>query len=268
MMRTLILIAAVILVLPVYGQEKAAQTYKDGQRTDQQQGNSPPISPQVVCGSVTVNQEAPEGKQNHTCNQPDGYLAAQAANTLVQTGLLIIGGISVLVAIFSAVAVWKQAAHIATSERAWVIAKMDKPAIIPGDLFAFAGIPGLINEGKTPAFIFEMGGMAEFLPKGRPLPEPPAEFKKETIFSYKGSGMPLAPSAGFGRPVVTKHQSTDKVISGDIVLWVYGYVKYRDAFSNREHETRYCFRLIVTNIRQLPDFDFVMDGPPAYNQAT
>lgn len=190
--------------------------------------------------------------------------AAWAANL----ALAIFGLFGILVGIGSLIVVWRQGSHIITSERAWLIAKIEKPVIVPDGPWAYAGTPKLTNKGRTPAFVYEIGNAAVFLPNGESLPEKPSGFEEKSVLHYEGRGIPVAPSGEVGRAIISPVYNAHQILTEQIVLWVYGYAKYRDVFSNQEHETRYCFRLIPSAILGMDDHNFWIDGPPAYNQAT
>jgi hypothetical protein len=163
----------------------------------------------------------------------------------------------------------KQANHIATSERAWMIAKMDKPEIPYQKPYIFFGIPKLTNKGKTPAFICEIGNSAVALESGEALPDIPSGYQEKHVARWENPGIPIAPGGEVGRWVaLTTIDEPMDLHKGRKVLWVHGYVKYWDAFFGEIRETKYCFRLAPSAVIGIPDHAFVIDGPAAYNRAT
>jgi hypothetical protein len=167
-----------------------------------------------------------------------------------------------LVSFFTLIVVNRQSKHITTSERAWIMVTMEKPIMTPQGPWRFAGMPIIKNDGKTPAFVYEAAATAIFLPSGGRLPAEPGGYKKESVLISQGKGIPVAPDNRVSRPVLSESiKDVHEIYRGELVLWVHGYVKYRDAFYRKQRVTRYCFRL-------LPTIDFVIDGPPAYNEVT
>ena len=63
-------------------------------------------------------------------------------------------------------------------------------------------------------------------------------------------------------------QQMSKVRSGEALLAIYGFVRYRDAFK-RKHEVRFCyFYDPKKGPNHWTDGKFKLHGPPAYNSHT
>jgi len=155
------------------------------------------------------------------------------------------------------------------SERAWMIAKMDKPIIpLERERWFFATIPKLTNKGKTPAFIVEIGNAIAVLARNERLPAIPSGYEERNIFRSEGRGISIPPEGEAGKGIVHEIEDPTPFHKGDSILWVHGYVKYRDVFVEEIRETRYCFRCVPSLIIGMNDHSFVIDGPPAYNRAT
>lgn len=154
------------------------------------------------------------------------------------------------------------------SERAWMIANIDKPIIPLDGLYMFAGLPKLVNKGKTPAFVFEIGNNVTILPAGEQLPQEPKSYRSKNVIHYEGRGIAVAPEGAIGKYVMSNEpEDPTPILREERIIWVYGYIKYRDVFFDKERETRYCFRLIPCPILGMNEHTFVMDGPTAYNEA-
>lgn len=165
-----------------------------------------------------------------------------------------------------------QANHTVTSERAWMIAEAGD-AGMPPEIEGATGIRWtefsvrFVNKGKTPAFLLEAGYCGKVLPHGENLPAFPPPFGEKEIFKWEGKGLPLLP----GADVHKSHLGTwavdpVKITHGFDVLWVYGYIKYGDAFGF-VRETWYCYRW-VHEIERYQVSGFIAGGPESYNHAT
>ena len=162
-----------------------------------------------------------------------------------------------------------QADHMTASERAWMIAKIDKPVIPSGGPYLPACTPELANKGKTPAFVFEIGNAVAVLDSGESLPEQHGGYEEGNIFRRSDDGIPVAPEGVAGRPIIADvAENSVDILAGKRVIWVHGYVKYLDISRSEERETRYCFRFVPCTVSGSSDHNFVVDGPDAYNRAT
>jgi hypothetical protein len=183
--------------------------------------------------------------------------------------LAVIGVIGICIGIGSLCAISRQVRHIATSERAWLVANIVKVEILnipsPSPVGAIVRV---VNKGKTPGFISEAGGAIEALMTGKSLPDTPIEYLDRNIGRWKGRGMPLVPEDSRGRWVSGEINGANVVWAGASVLWIHGYIKYRDAFGNKIRETRFCFRWIPPSNAAGLGEQFLLDGPSGYNEAT
>jgi hypothetical protein len=124
-----------------------------------------------------------------------------------------------------------------------------------------------VNKGKTPAFLFEVGYCGTVLPQGEDLPAIQPPFKDKEISKWSGKGLPLLPEADFRKHHLgTWANDPVKIARGFDVLWVYGYIKYGDAFGF-VRETKYCYRW-VHEIERYQAPGFIASGPESYNHAT
>jgi hypothetical protein len=165
-----------------------------------------------------------------------------------------------------------QANHIVTSERAWMIAEAGD-AGIPAEIEGATGIRWtefsvrFVNKGKTPAFLIEAGCCGKVLPHGEELPTIQPPYGEKEIFKWDGKGLPLLPGADVHKNHLgTWANDPVKITSGFDVLWIYGYIKYSDAFEF-VRETWYCYRW-VHEIERYQASGFIAGGPESYNRAT
>jgi hypothetical protein len=166
----------------------------------------------------------------------------------------------------------KQTEHIITSERAWMIAEAGD-AGIPPEIEGATGIRWtefsvrFVNKGKTPAFLLEVGYCGQVLPYGEKLPTVQPPYREKEISKWEGKGLPLLPGAAVHKNHVgTWANDPVKITRGFDVLWVYGYIKYGDAFGF-VRETWYCYRWIQ-EIERYQASGFIAGGPESYNHAT
>ncbi len=153
------------------------------------------------------------------------------------------------------------------AERGWMVAQIESETI--PNLEGTRLIPFSVrcrNNGRTPAFLLEMGNHGVVLPREQPLSEERLPWDSCNIDVWPGEGMPLQPN-----DFVLRHNYSTVAPDGQKIhrgldwLWVYGYIKYRDAFGN-EHETRYCF--LWDNVHNVSGFGegthFLTRGPASY----
>ena len=165
-----------------------------------------------------------------------------------------------------------QANHLVTSERAWMVAEAGD-AGIPPEIEGATGIRWtefsvrFANKGKTPAFLLEAGYRGKVLPHGETLPTIQPPYAEKEISKWDGKGLPLLPGADVRKNHLgTWANDPVKITRGSDVLWVYGYIKYGDAFGF-VRETWYCFRWIH-EIERYQASGFIAGGPESYNRAT
>jgi hypothetical protein len=129
------------------------------------------------------------------------------------------------------------------SERAWVVA--DAP-LVPKNISSGQSVKiecAIRNRGNTMARIVEKAENYRIQNPASDLPETPDYGKK----SEWSNGLVLAPASESvsTREFQVTNDEFHKVITGSMVLFVFGYAKYWDVFE-REHETRYIFRFNPT----------------------
>lgn len=166
-----------------------------------------------------------------------------------------------------------QANHMVTSERAWMIAQPCNPNIPPEIEGMTTGIRHVgfsvrfKNVGKTPAFLLEIRYSGKVLHSNEHLPDVHPEYEEREIFKWEGEGLPLLPQDNILENHVNTWAKEPVVITrGFDVLWVYGYIKYRDAFG-KNRETWFCYRW-VHEIEGWQTSGFIAGGPDSYNRAT
>ena len=172
----------------------------------------------------------------------------------------------------SAEAALRQANHIITSERAWMVAEPGD-ANIPPEIEGATGVRWtefsvrFVNKGKTPAFLIEIGYQGKVLPRSEKLPFIQPLYKGKEISRWGGKGLPVLPGADVRKNHLGTWASDPvKITRGFDVLWVYGYIKYADAFGFAR-ETWYCYRW-VHEIERYQASGFIAGGPESYNRAT
>lgn len=148
------------------------------------------------------------------------------------------------------------------SERAWIAAD---PPLPPSEIASGQPIRVFCvvrNRGKTVAHVIEKGENYTIQSTPDYLPETP-DYGKTIKWP---EGIILAPESEYPlvRPLqVSDSETWERVTRGNMVLFVFGFVKYKDAFK-REHETRYIFRYETIQGRG----GFYLEDKKEYNKAT
>jgi hypothetical protein len=142
------------------------------------------------------------------------------------------------------------------SERAWVVAEI--PCISDIAIGQPLSIIWTVkNGGKTTARVMEKGENFSVQPSLTSLPEQP-HYRGPTLWP---DALVLAPNSTLSCALRVPDPDTWQPIEdGYMILFVYGFVKYRDVFE-REHETRYIFRYDASKA-------FSIDGKLEYSKAT
>ena len=191
-------------------------------------------------------------------------------------------GLTALIALFSGAAAGAaaiQARATQQKERAWLVAVMEQvpDSLVqppPGTETKFVtSIYRLAckieNQGNSPAWVNEWAARSHVVPASTDwkveLPQTP-KYGDVTRVGDFGSTMP--PRAMMPLPFYLDPQDALAVEQGTQALYVYGFVKYRDAFKKRR-ETRFCFRLKVPlGLGDQALRGFYIAGPPKYNKAS
>ena len=233
--------------------------------SDHAQPDTPPPCTTEVCKENAENAERYAYYKAHPKEYLKTAIAPANLSNWILAGLGVIGG---LLALGTLLLVKRQADHIVCSERAWMIAEISGPLIysLSGIPYAMA-IPQLWNKGKTPAFIVEAGGAIVIKNKNEALPKIPPDCKLKNVATWDGIGVPLAPGGDIKQNLIDEVPELPQVLSGQKILWIYGYVKYHNTFTKRARETRYCFQW-DPSMHGRSGSTFAIDGPKGYNRAT
>ena len=196
---------------------------------------------------------------------PNGVTAWALLLTLIVIAAQTrVAAISVEAARISAESSQNQASHIVSSERAWVIAAPQSPSpSIPNTSDERNSMAPMLtavsvlfeNKGKTPAFITKIatGGCAIQSDETPDLADVTQWMEVE--------GIPVVPDRWFEwEHERIEIQRAIKIRSGELSLWIYGIVSYKDTFGEKR-TTGFCFRYEpATNI-------WLLSGPKDGNWA-
>ena len=172
-----------------------------------------------------------------------------------------------VVAVFTVLVVivyWKQLGTTRTAERAWVVA--DAPVYTPRPQDHLVELSwALMNNGRTPAWVTELGSGGKIVKGGEELPENPPY----TIAGpFPRDGTVLTPNGRIARGLTLSEAQMAQLDRGQGILYVFGIVKYKDIFGGK-HQTRYCYRFKPGPTTGDPaPRDFYVDGPAPYLRAT
>jgi hypothetical protein len=160
------------------------------------------------------------------------------------------------------VVVYRQDQTTKISERAWVVS--NTPGSPQRSEDKVQVVCKIMNTGRTPAWITLIGSSAQFVKSEEDLPRIP-NYPVTTRFGQRGSV--LTPHGHTEAGVSFETKRLEYVERGEVILYFYGFVEYRDAF-NQTHMTRYCYRLKRSqDLTSQSLFEFYVDGPGGYNTA-
>jgi hypothetical protein len=212
--------------------------------------------------------------------------------TLVFTGLaavftgclVIVGCRGVNAANRTLRAIEKQVSIMVNSERAWVIVSLVHSqellivapgAIQPYNTFEF----DIINKGRTVARLMEVEAEYRVLPKNEVLPPVPIYGNPASSMLTVIHGRVMAPEdrinhVSYGITEWIDTPKFNRILSGDLVLYVYAFIKYFD-LAEVERKLQFCYRYLHTGIRMERGAtsaellgQWVLAGPPDYNTHT
>jgi hypothetical protein len=215
--------------------------------------------------TTVIHQENSPSHQSDTENE-DENIRIQGKLANLTTWLVVAAFIQALILAATIVAIVLQTGANKKIDRPWMAAEMEKPPDEwePGN-FLRVGCH-IENIGKTPAFLLEKGDTWRVLKKTETLDQTYPAFEK--IEKWGGDGILFPPKAEIAIASDVIGDVPRLIYNGDEVLWIYGYIKYRDSFKT-DHETRYCFRYFPRfGNRATMSVGFYPAGPPAYNRHT
>lgn len=231
-------------------------------------GNNRDLKPEFLAGSETYAQPT-----INITNPVPAHVPWPLHDKILWWANLILAGVGicgVVAAVCTLLILNRQTNYMITSERAWFVCRADM-VWDKGEDNKTVGRIGFRYEniGKTPGFITEIGFAVDVLNSDQELPQIPQSYQNgDTSQWTAGRGLLIVPGDNMGRRaswVPTPQAPLDFLQSEKLIMWVHGYVKYRDSFVEQIRETRYCLRLNPHGTDSVP---FFIDGPPAYNSAT
>lgn len=280
----LIVILGGVFSVHVWSQELPDKNQENNQ-PNSQQGKLPDARDQSGFRKFFRYIEEKQGDISNYVSDGGQNQAADHSLNYSKLGFLVSAFVAIItffiaIAAFIQASAPKMAAYaVIHSERAWIVADIPigptNPAIPPNEgTLPVMAMCALKNKGKTPAFILEAGEAIAVTNDSEELPRTPPPYDQEKVMKWSGRGIPISPKSGFARYVFGTIQNPINIFRRSTVLWVYGYVRYRDVFSvgsvlrGRVHETRYCFKFIPAAPDVGMKAQFVIEGPTAYNRAT
>ena len=157
------------------------------------------------------------------------------------------------------------------SERAWIAVTIGQLPELPqasNSLTVLWVMPIVQNYGKTPARIRRVWGKVQQFAAGaipsEPIYEAPTySFEADIVLPPGISIQPLR----LGISNVEYGSAIPEMMSGTVVLCIYGYIDYED-IADRPFQTRFCYLYqYQAGYNPMPS-GFYMSGPPAYNRTT
>jgi hypothetical protein len=149
------------------------------------------------------------------------------------------------------------------NERAWIVPIVGK--IEPTKTYDVFQIKvSLQNNGRTAAQITSAGSAAKGSIEEKPLP---TYLPYTEMMPFPERGTPLLPNGSFEQGFELSRERLDHALSGQSQFFIFGYVKYRDAYGD-SHITKYCFeakKSLDANLKY--PVDFYVSGPSNYIDA-
>ncbi len=138
----------------------------------------------------------------------------------------------------------------------------------------FGSSPVRVIEAKFRFHLVKSRKSSKGYDKEPDLPEIPDYGALDTLVSNPQMGMVHSPGDKFN--VVPALDSlffepgdVEAIKAGDKFLCIYGFIRYRDAFSkSKMRETKFCYIHGVRNPTSQDNRQFVIGGPPAYNDVS
>jgi hypothetical protein len=259
--------------LPIEGSHQQEQTQP---LVDKAQSVTPPPCASEVCKENAENAERYAYYKAH----PGEYLKAAIAPANLSNWIL--AGIGIVGSFIAVITLWtfkRQTDQIVISERGWMVASMkvgpNNPRIASTNEIAPIYAECIhTNKGKTPVFVLEAGMGIWVATDDDPLPDNPPPYDPRYTMKWEANGISIPPKMSIVRQVFKETANPIFVLTGSSDLYVYGFIKYSDAFKargfwgRRIRETRFCFRYIPGKPQFGMNAHFFIEGPPAYNRAT
>jgi hypothetical protein len=262
----LIIVSAFLLVIFSHAAPQLGKNAPEGrgENANAEQGEkrlSSPTKPAVVEEKLretepSIQDRQPEDK--NTGREPHNWI-----ETLNAFSTFVIAVFTVLLA----VGVIFQIRDYRARERAWVILSIEHHPTLQvqqtGNICRFTGF--IQNFGGTPATILDMGYFGDAINRGDQLPTEPYYLgeKRPEQTSY-----PLVPKGLIPASCDVLQSDMDKVRTGEMILYIFGFIKYQDTF-RRTRETRYCFRYYPPIPGSIDvHVGYYPEGPPSYHKVT
>jgi hypothetical protein len=214
-----------------------------------------------------------EGSTNikNPANQPAEDREIQRSVAKFTGYLVAVGFLQALILAATVWVIFRQMETARTSERAWIVAKVERaniPAANPGIRVITFSVR-VTNTGRTPAFLSGTGNHGVSLPRDTRLADTPPPYNNANIRGWAGKGVPLQPGSFLVQLNFDTIGDTALLRRGTELLWIYGYVNYRDVFG-KSRTTRYCFHWDNMSDNPLLNHgeDFMVAGPSFYNHVT
>jgi negative regulator of sigma E activity len=232
--------------------DQPKKTATNRQATAQRKVQSPPAA--TVSNTTFIYKPAPEENQKARDEKPihNWNDHINSLSTAVMAAFTVL----------MCVVVYRQGQTTKISQRAWVFSDIPISPQQSGDQIQV--ICKITNSGHTPAWITSIGSSGQFVKSEEDLPRIP-NYPKTKEFGQ--SGLALAPQGYTESGVMFEMKRFESVQRGEVILYFYGFVKYRDAF-DQPHVTRYCYHLKQSqDITSQSILEFYTNGPEGYNTA-
>jgi len=236
--------------------QKATKAQPPSTQKQQPNSSNPPVVGQNRTATQPTEQQKTPEEHNSAQERHDWIDKLNAVSTTIIaffTVLLFVGIVF-------------QIKAYRDKERAWVMFFIvDHPvsnAKSGQTLFTFVGF--IKNVGGSPAIILDGWHCGETIGKDKQLPKEPRYVGQERNFQTE---YPMVPQGAQPVTFDLTVNDMDKVRSGEDILYIYGFIKYRDIFGSLR-ENRYCYRYFPPGGGPGASIGYFPEGPNAYNRVT
>jgi hypothetical protein len=258
-MRYLFAIPILLLATVLYqGTKERGGDTDTGNTSKHSQKEVRPLPPVADVASAAVGQQNGTAKQNNTDDSGNRVRQWDSRLNAVSTAIIA-------VLTFLMWRVYRAILHATKiTERAWIVADIGLIEKTPQEGVSQV-IVELRNNGKTPAWVTAAGSNGWCASEQKLLPDTPI-YTEMTPFDKAGKLLP--PLASLPQGIAFQKVHMDLAIKEEVVLYVFGYAKYRDIYGNK-HLTRYCFQAKpALDLNHPHRLDFYVGGPDQYLKAT
>jgi hypothetical protein len=225
-------IVTIALAIGIYfaprceGQQRSRPGAK-GPATENHKGRPPAVEVPYQIQNQWVQTEATAREKE----SPPWYKSSEWVLVIVGTGTFLVIGWQSWETRSAAQAAKASVAAMIASERSWIVIRVESHA--QNEIIFRAA-----NVGKTAATIISVWSKPLIAPRSEALAIPGDEETGESMISTPPTFLPTEATCGV---YYTKEVAPKAVVNGFSMMYFYGRIRYRDALSDKIHETKFLY---------------------------